>query len=203
MYSTVTIIKANKCSQLCQNYNNIIKITNSYMFRALLDHHQRVKLILLQLRAFIGLKYNSWIVMHGMEYVKNDVMSHKTINFNKHRCEDMGSSIYLLLDKEISPKWKNGVKLHTFLTLVLHWRAWKHYVAVWIREKRVLSAQTGGWVHPTPGVLAVASIAIPAFVMSRAAAVQTLTIQFTDWYIPHNFCWIHADNMFYLMKFSF
>lgn len=61
--------------------------------------------------------------MHGMENVKNDVMSHKTFNFNKQCCENMESSIYLLLDKEKSSKWKNGVKLHTFLNLALLWRA--------------------------------------------------------------------------------
>jgi hypothetical protein len=42
---------------------------------------------------------------------------------NKQRCENMGLDIYLLLDKEKNPKGKNGVKLHTFLTLALHWRA--------------------------------------------------------------------------------
>jgi hypothetical protein len=57
--------------------------------------------------------------MHGMENVKNDVLSHKTFTFDKQCCENVESSIYLLLDKEKSPKWKNGVKLHTFLTLAL------------------------------------------------------------------------------------
>jgi hypothetical protein len=43
--------------------------------------------------------------MHGMENVKNDVMSHKTFTFNKQHCEKLVSSVYLLLDKE---KVQNG-----------------------------------------------------------------------------------------------
>jgi predicted cupin superfamily sugar epimerase len=68
--------------------------------------------------------------MHGMENVKNDVMSHKTFNFNKQCCENMESSIYLLLDKEKSSKWKKwskaahvlklGTTLESMRTLYLH-----------------------------------------------------------------------------------
>jgi len=54
-------------------------------------------------------------------------------------------------------------------------------------EKRVHFARIGVSVYPTPGVFAVASMVIPAFAGSRAAVLQTLTIQFTHWYILHNF----------------
>jgi len=35
-YSPVAVVEANRCTQLYQSYNNIIKATNSYMFQALL-----------------------------------------------------------------------------------------------------------------------------------------------------------------------
>jgi len=128
--------------------------------------------------------------MHWIKNVKNDVMPHKTFTFSKQHYGNLESRIYVLLDKEKSPQLKNGVKLHTFLTLALQWRAWEQAIAVWIRENCACCADRRlGMSHTWC-----------AFAESRPAVVQTLTIQFTDWYIPHNFYWIYADIMFYLIK---
>jgi hypothetical protein len=55
--------------------------------------------------------------MHGMENLKNDVISHKTFTFNKQRCENMRSSNYILLDKEISPNLENWSKAPNILNI--------------------------------------------------------------------------------------
>jgi len=52
-----------------------------------------------------------------MENVKNDVMSHKTFTFNKQRCENMGSSIYFLLDKEKKSKMEKWSRAPQVLNL--------------------------------------------------------------------------------------
>jgi hypothetical protein len=41
-YNSFTLIQTNKCKQLCYSFNNIIRPTNYYMFRALLAHHQQL-----------------------------------------------------------------------------------------------------------------------------------------------------------------
>jgi hypothetical protein len=45
-----------------------------------------------------------------MENVKNDVMSHNTFTFYKQLSENLGSSIYILLDKGKSPNLEKRSK---------------------------------------------------------------------------------------------
>jgi uncharacterized membrane protein YoaT (DUF817 family) len=82
-------------------------------------------------------------------------------------------------------KWSKAAHVLNFDTTLESMRTLYHHLDS--KKERVFFARIGGWVYPTPGVFAVASIVIPAFAGSRAAVVQTLIIQFTDWYIPHNF----------------
>ena len=42
-HSSNIITGANKCKQLYLSYNNIIKATNSFLFRALLAHHHGIQ----------------------------------------------------------------------------------------------------------------------------------------------------------------
>jgi hypothetical protein len=45
LFSSITVIQTKKCTQLYYSYNDIIKTTDSYIFWALLAHHQGVQQI--------------------------------------------------------------------------------------------------------------------------------------------------------------